>query len=57
MVWQGQYQEGIMVTLASVLHDAYYGDENGNKGLGNAIDKYWNIDDENLRTAYRNNLK
>ena len=57
MVWQGQYQEGIMVTLANVLSDAFFGDPEGTKGIKNTIDKYWNNEDENMRRAYRNNLK
>ena len=57
MVWQGQYQEGIIVTLAHVLDVALHGDENGDRSLGNAIDIFWNNEDTNLRQAYRNNLR
>lgn len=56
MVWRGQYQEGIFVTAANVLHDAFFGDAEGTKGIKNAVDKYWNNEDENMRRAYRNNL-
>ena len=56
MVWQGQYQEGIIVTLAHFLNTLRHGDENGNKGLINAWNQYYNNEDKNLRQAYRNNL-
>ena len=57
MVWQGQYQEGIIVTLAHILDTAIHGDENGVKGLKNAYLSYYNNSDDNLRQAYRNNLR
>lgn len=57
MVWQGQYQEGIIVTLAHILDTAMHGDESGTKGISNAFLSYYNNPDDNLRQAYRNNLR
>ena len=57
MVWQGQYQEGIIVTLAHAMDVFLHGDENGEGGIGNVIDTFWNSEDTNLRQAYRNNIR
>ena len=50
MVWQGQYQEGIFVTLANILRDSK------GKGIIASYKSYVNNEDENLRTAYRSNM-
>ena len=50
MVWQGQYQEGIFVTLANILRDSK------EKGIIESYKSYVNNEDENLRTAYRSNM-
>lgn len=52
MRWAGQWQEGILVTLYSMAKDLYQGDS-----LGTMWDKYYNNQNENLRRAYRNNIK
>lgn len=57
MQWKGQYQEGIIVTLANMLKDYWQGDiDSGERNFSDTWDKYWNATDENLRRAYRNNL-
>lgn len=57
MQWQGQYQEGILVTVTKMITDLMIGDNEGNHDLKTVIDNYWNNDNENLQRAYRNNLK
>lgn len=58
MQWKGQYQEGIFVTIAKMVRDYWQGDiETGERNLKDTWDQYWNSEDENLRRAYRNNLK
>ena len=57
MQWSGQFQEGILVTLWQMAQDLYYGDGNFLKRWGDMWDKYYNNEDENLRKAYRNNLR
>lgn len=57
--WKGQWQEGIFITLADFCHIA---SQEGFSGLlkGNirkAVDAKWNNPDENLRLAYRSNIK
>lgn len=56
MVWRGQYQEGIIVTLAKVWDMIRHGDENGDKSFLNLYHTFFNNDDPNLRVAYRNNM-
>lgn len=51
LVWQGQYQEGIFVTLAGIVKETYK-----TKSLIGAYKSYVNNEDKNLRTAYRSNL-
>lgn len=47
MVWQGQWQEGILLTIADIFHNKHIFDNLSNK---------WNIDDDTLRNCYRSNL-
>lgn len=49
MVWKGDYQEGIMLTLTKLMWS------NPKEWLDN-FRKLYDIDDENLRRAYRANL-
>ena len=56
MQWAGQWQEGILVTLFNVFTDLWQGDSDGNR-WSYVWEKYVNNEDENLRRAYRNNLK
>ena len=51
MVWQGQYQEGIFVTLFSMI-----GEMVKTKDVLGTFKNYWNNENENLKTAYRSNL-
>lgn len=59
MVWQGQYQEGIIVTMAQILKEA-----KGDKWLNllnpvniiRAQNKFYNAEDANMRVIYRNNI-
>ena len=81
--WEGNFSEGIAVTMASMLYDAvalglstrdsliqFKGgnyeqlfDENGNptrnpvRIMEAVREQYWNNPNENLRTAYRQNIK
>lgn len=57
MQWQGQYQEGILVTAMSMVNDVFKGDAEGNHSVSDVWDKYYNNADPNLQRAYRNNLK
>lgn len=49
MVWKGDYQEGIMVTLTKLMWS------NPKEWLDN-YRKLYSISDENLQRAYRANL-
>lgn len=49
--WKGQWQEGICATLWKLGAGAVNG------RFGEEWDELWNNPDENLRTAYRSNLK
>jgi hypothetical protein len=41
-----------------MVRDYWQGDiETGERNLKETWDQYWNSEDENLRRAYRNNLK
>ena len=56
--WRGQYQEGIFVTTFKMLRDYWKGDlDTGERSWEATWNQYWNATDENLRRAYRNNLK
>ena len=58
MQWKGQYEEGIILTLANIFTDWYQGDsETGKRDFLETLKKYYNHEDENLRRAYRNNLR
>ena len=48
--WQGQFSEGVFVTLTNMLRDLYH---DGN--VSNVFNSYWNKD-ENLKTIYRANM-
>lgn len=64
MVWQGQYQEGIFVTLSNILKTGYenFKDRDDKniltlfKSFADAHNEFVNNPDENLKTAYRANL-
>ena len=51
MRWEGQWQEGIFVTLSELLKTSY-----NEKSLKAGWDYIWNNEDPNLRLAYRSNL-
>lgn len=59
-VWEGRFEEGILLTLTKVLNDLVIGSykkgsvREGWKLITNDI---WNNEDENLRRAYRSNLR
>jgi hypothetical protein len=59
--WRGQWQEGIIVTMADIMRNVYT--KNGIMGVLNPVSWYnegkekINEQDENLRLIYRNNLK
>lgn len=59
MVWQGRWEEGIASTLIAIGKASVEGVKKG--GLADALGvikaDIWNNKDENLRTAYRANIK
>lgn len=60
--WKGQWQEGIIVTLADIARNSWNSGLIDNKGIHLSAlkagwDSKWNIEDENLQLAYRNNVK
>ncbi len=63
MQWKGQWQEGIILTLSDLAKTAWNNgvlSTNPNKSwnaLKTAWNEKWNAQDENLRTAYQNNIK
>lgn len=57
MQWAGQWQEGILVTLYNMFIDLWQGEGTFGQNLHTVKEKYWNNENENLRRAYRNNLK
>ena len=63
MQWKGQWQEGIMLTLADFAKTAWNNgvlSTNPSKSFDavkSAWNDKWNNEDTNLRTAYRNNMK
>lgn len=50
--WKGQWQEGIFLTLNSLLKTMY-----DQKSVSKGWDEIWNNLDENLKLAYRSNIK
>ena len=58
--WEGRFEEGILLTLNKVLNDLIVGSykkgsvREGWKLMTNDV---WNNEDENLRRAYRSNLR
>ena len=63
MQWKGQWQEGIILTLSSILKDIYNAGvlstnpKNVIDAIKFGINSKWNAEDLNLRIAYRNNIK
>lgn len=61
LVWKGQWQEGIIVTISSIINGAkgYISDDNLGyiSALKKAYMDKWNVDDEDLQRMYRSNLK
>ena len=60
--WKGQWQEGIILTLADMARNAWNSGLVDNKGihlsaLKKGWDSKWNNEDANLQLAYRNNIK
>lgn len=55
--WQGQYQEGVISTLMRFGKIALGRNEEGFGGFKDAIQEMWYNPDDNLRTAYRSNIK
>lgn len=57
--WEGRWEEGIMLTLSKSLLDLWGGVKQGNirEGYKTFTNDIWNNSDENLRRAYRSNLK
>lgn len=60
--WKGQWQEGIILTLADMARNIWNAGLFNSKGVNlNAIkegwDSKWNNSDANLQLAYRNNIK
>lgn len=60
MIWQGQFQEGIVLTLRKTAEAIWFGglsEGDFQKGWDYYVDNIWNNEDDNLRNAYRANLK
>lgn len=57
MQYKGQFQEGILVTLVGFGKMLYNNRGNGWAAFIDTMNYYWNNPDENLRRAYRNNIK
>lgn len=53
MVWKGQWQEGILVTLSDIAYKSIQDPRH----FVEHFNEKWNNDDENLKNAYRNNMK
>lgn len=51
MVWKGQWQEGIILTLFQFFKNAYRGN------VKDAWSEMWNNEDEMLRNVHRSNIK
>lgn len=49
--WQGQFSEGIFVTMSNMLMEMYNG-----TSASEVFNQYWNNKDENLKTIYRANM-
>ena len=52
MVWKGQWQEGIILTLYKLSKAMY-----DSKSIAKGFQTIWNTEDSNLKTAYRSNMK
>ena len=52
MVWKGQWQEGIILTLYKLSKAIY-----DSKSIAKGFQTIWNTEDSNLKTAYRSNMK
>lgn len=50
--WKGQWQEGIMLTLADMAKNMW-----NSKSIVEGWNSKWNNEDKNLQIAYRNNIK
>lgn len=59
MVWRGQWEEGIASTFIAFLKAGYEGVKKGGFADAKNIisERLWNNPDDNLRTAYRANVK
>lgn len=55
--WKGQYQEGIISTLMRFGKTVRDSEQEGFGGFKEAIQEMWYNTDDNLRTAYRSNIK
>lgn len=52
MQWEGQWQEGILLTLADMVQSMW-----DHKSILKGFKDKWNNEDDRLQLAYRNNLK
>lgn len=50
--WEGEWQEGIMLTLSQLISGTFQGD-----GLKHTFEDMWYNEDEKLRNLYRANLR
>ena len=60
MQWEGQWQEGIIVTLSDIARAFTENCKTGSgllEAITQACNEKWNADDPDLMRAYRNNLK
>ena len=52
MQWEGQWQEGIILTLSDMAKEMY-----NQRSFIKGWQSKWNNEDEKLRNAYRSNIK
>lgn len=58
MQWQGDYAEGVLVTLAGIMREVWNNDDKSLGGMMSTIrEKFINNPDENYRRCYVTNLK
>lgn len=58
--WKGTFTQGVVTTISRMLGDIVrsdFSEQSATSVIKDVYDNYWNNIDENLRTAYRQNLR